>query len=107
MSKVKIITVNMIGDNHFRRILLRLIIGGFIIIGIIYAYLIISITFNILARRSLGNSSIAFKSNISQLEVTYFSNLSQINRAYATSNGFVNSKNNIFATRSSNYVAIR
>ncbi len=107
MSKVKTISIDIIGDNHIRLILLRIIIGGIVIVGTVYAYFILSITFNILARRSLESTIQTSKSNIAQLELTYFSDLDKINKNYALANGFVNARNNIFATRSTNYVAIR
>ncbi len=107
MSKVKTISADIIENNYFRRTLLKVIIGGFIIIAIIYAYFIGSITFNVLARRSLENTIQVSKSNIAQLELTYFSDLDKINKNYALANGFVDARNNIFAVRSTGYVAIR
>ncbi len=107
MSKIKSATINMIKNNYLRSTTFKILLGGLIVVGIIYAYYIISITFNIVARRSLENRAQLYSSSISQLELTYFSNLNKINKDYAVENGFVDSNNNIFAIRSNSYVAIR
>jgi hypothetical protein len=107
MSKVKTITTDIIENNYTRRMILKWLIIGFIILGIFYAYFIGSITFNVLARKSLENTALNLSSNISQLELTYLENLNEINKEYALTKGFVDAKNNIFAVRSLNQVALR
>ena len=107
MSKVKAITANIFENNYTRRILLRVLIGGLVFLFIIYTYFISSITFNVLARKSIQNEVQNLNNSISQLELTYLANLSEVNKEYAISKGFVDAHNNIFATRSTNQVAIR
>ena len=107
MTKVKTITTDIIENNYARKAVLKWLIVGFIILGIFYAYFIGSITFNILARKSLENTILGLNSNISQLELTYLSKLNEINKDYAKEKGFVDVKSNIFATRSFNQVALR
>ncbi len=107
MSKVQSITNNIISSNYIRSVICKVLIGSLILVGVAYVYFIGSITFNVLARRSLENKIGMYNSNISKLELTYFSNLSKINKDYAISKGYVDSKHNIFAIRSKGYVAIR
>lgn len=107
MSKIKTITTNIIEDNQNRNLLFKVLIAGLITLSIMYVYFIGSITFNVLARKSLENTVRTLNSNISQLELAYLNNLNEIDKDYATSKGFIDARNNIFATRSINHVAIR
>jgi len=108
MKKVKQVTTNIIEDNHARHTILKILVGGLFLLGIVYAYFVISITFNILARKSLESNVQSYSSDIGQLELSYFSGIDKISKNYALANGFVEAHNSIFATRSDNsYVAIR
>jgi len=107
MSKVKTITANIIENNYSRSLLFKILVVGLITLSIMYVYFIGSITFNVLARKSLENTVRTLSTNISQLELTYLNNLNEIDKNYAIAKGFVDAHNNIFATRSVNYVAIR
>lgn len=107
MSTVKAITANIIENNYTRRTLLKVLILALVTLFIVYMYFIGSITFNVLARKSLENKVESLSSSISQLELTYLDNLSDIDKEYAESKGFVDAQNNIFAVRSINHVAIR
>lgn len=107
MSTVKAITVDIIENNYTRRILFKVLIGALFTLFIVYMYFIGSITFNVLARKSFENKVQSLSSNISQLELIYLDNLSEVDKDYATSKGFVDVQNNIFAIRSINHVAIR
>ena len=107
MSKVKTITTNIMENNYARRTLLKWLIIGLAVLSMMYIYFIGSITFNVLARKSLENTVVSLNNNISQLELTYLTNLNEINKDYATTKGFVDVKNNLFATRSISQVALR
>ncbi len=107
MTKVKSITNNIIKNNHTRAIIFKALIFSLILLAIAYVYIILSITFNVIARKSLENRIQIFSSNISKLELTYLSGMNKIDKNYVTSNGFVDISNNIFAIRSTNSVAIR
>lgn len=107
MSKVKAMTINMMEDNYKRRTLFRILLALAIMLSILYMYFIGSITFNILARKSLENTARTLGQNVSQLELTYLANSSRIDRGYALSIGFVDAKDSIFATRTVSHVAIR
>ncbi len=108
MSKAKAITTNLIENTNIQRIIFRVLISGIIILSIVYVYLIGSITFNILARKSLENTVHILGNNVSNLELTYFNNTNKIDKNYALALGFVDIHTNIFATRTySTSVAIR
>jgi len=107
MSKVKTITVDIIENNYTRKILFKGLVLSLAVLGILYVYFIGSITFNVLARKSLENNIRVLSSNISQLELVYLNNLNQIDKDYSLEKGFVDAKNNIFAIRPINRVAIR
>ncbi len=107
MTKVKTITIDIMGNNHLRKVIFKSLLAGLVILGIMYVYFIGSITFNVLARKSLLNTVRTLSTNISQLELTYLNNLNEIDKDYASTKGFVDAKNNIFATRFISQVAIR
>ena len=107
MSKVKAITSTITDNSYIQRIIFRVLVGSLIALSIVYMYLIGSITFNVLARKTLEGTARTLGSNISNLELTYLDNANKINKDYALSKGFVDINNNIFATRGPARVAIR
>lgn len=107
MTKAKEITNNIKENISTQKILFRALISGSILLFSVYIYLIGSITFNVIARKSLENSVAALSSSVNQLDLTYMNNMNQINKDYALANGFVEVHQNIFASRDINHVAIR
>ncbi len=107
MSKTKAITNEIILNTSIQRILFRILVGALIALSVIYVYMIGSITFNVVARKSLENTSRILGSNISELELTYLNSMNEVNKNKALSLGFVDTKSNIFATRFITNVAIR
>jgi hypothetical protein len=107
MTKAKEITNNIKENISTQKILFRALITGSILLFSVYIYLIGSITFNVIARKSLENSVAALSSSVNQLDLTYMNNRNQINKDYALANGFVEVHQNIFASRDINHVAIR
>lgn len=107
MSKTKAIAKDIAQNTSTQRIIFKILSISLLSLSVIYVYVIGSITFNVIARKSLENTQQALGSNISSLELTYLSNMNEINKTRATTLGFVDSKSNIFATRSINQVAIR
>lgn len=82
-------------------------ISGSIILFAVYIYLIGSITFNVIARKSLENTISSLTNQVNQLELTYLNNINKIDKEYAQSKGFVDAHQSIFASRNINHVAIR
>ncbi|HAQ02751.1 TPA: hypothetical protein DEP30_03110 [Candidatus Nomurabacteria bacterium] len=107
MSKTKAIANEIVENSNTQRVILRILLGSLLSLSIVYIYMIGSITFNVVARKSLDRTAQILNSNISDLELTYLSNMNNINRTLATNNGFVDTKSNIFAKRSITSVAMR
>jgi hypothetical protein len=107
MSKTKVIANDIANDTHTQRIIFKILVGSILSLCLVYIYMIGSITFNVVARKSLEKTAIELGSNISQLELTYLSNMNDVNKDRATSLGFVDTKSNIFAVRTITHVAMR
>lgn len=107
MTKVKTITNNIVSDDYIRRTIFKFIIGALIALSLAYFYLIGSVTFNVLARKSLENTMLDIGSKVGNLELSYLSLSNGINQTFANSIGFVDSQNTIIVTRATDRVAIR
>lgn len=108
MSKTKAIANEIVENSSMRRVIFRVLLGSLLTLSVVYIYMIGSITFNVVARKSLDTTAKMLNSNISQLELTYLSEINNVNKAKATSLGFVDvGKSNIFATRTITHVAMR
>ena len=107
MSKAKAITVDIVQNHDTQRIIFRVLISGLVLLSLVYVYLIGSITFNILARKTLATTVRTLGTEMSSLELTYLTAANKIDKNYATSIGFVDVHDNIFATRDTTRVAIR
>ena len=107
MSKAKAITVNLIQNKYKISTIFRVLIGLLLALCLVYVYLIGSITFNVLARKSLESTARVLGSNISELELKYLAEANKIDKNYAKSLGFIDIKNNIYVTRLNDRVAIR
>jgi hypothetical protein len=107
MTKAKAITNDIAQNINTQKVLFRILIIGSVLLLAVYIYLITSITFNVIARKSLENTLTGLTGQVNQLELTYLSGISKTDKSYALSNGFVDAPQNIFATRDINHVAIR
>lgn len=107
MSKAKAITNELSHNMNTQRALFRVMIICLVVLFTAYAYLIGSITFNVIARKSLESTILSLNSEVNELEITYLDNVNQIDKDYALSKGFVEVHQNIFASRNINHVAIR
>lgn len=107
MSKTKAITREIVGNTYIQRFVFHFLTGTLTILSIFYVYMIGSITFDVVARKSLESTQRQIGSDISQLELTYLSNMNDINKLKASSLGFTDAKSNLFAIRPINHVAIR
>ena len=107
MTRAKAITNDISQNINTQKLLFRILITSLAILLAIYIYLIGSITFNVIARKSLETTVVSLTSHVNQLDITYLNNINGIDKTYALSKGFVDVHQNIFATRDTNYVAIR
>jgi hypothetical protein len=107
MQKAKEISENVLQNNYTQRMLFRILVVCIAVLSIFYCYFVGCTIFNVLARKSLESNSQTLVTKISQLEFEYLERTSEIDKNYAIQNGFVESKNSIFASRAINEVAIR
>lgn len=108
MSKTKAIQNKIVHNADTQRMVFRVLMSCILTLSVVYVYFIGSITFNVLARKSLELTQRNISSHISDLELAYLNSANKIDKDYALSLGFVNSNHNLFATRASNNsVAIR
>jgi len=107
MKNIQSIKENIVENADIRRTLFYSLICVFILLSAVYLYLISSITFNVLARKSLDVTVRTLENNINNLEILYLSDLNKIDKNYALKNGFVDVRENLFAIRNSTHVAIR
>ena len=107
MSNVKSITNTIIEDSSIQKTLFRSMVGILVLMSCAYVYLISSITFNVLSRRSLDVTVHNLENSISTSEIAYMQQLNKIDKNYALTNGFVEVANSSFAIRDSVRVAIR
>ena len=108
MSNAKAITNDIVKNTSTQRTIFRVLITSFVLLSLAYVYLIGSITFNVLARKSLDTTVHELSSRISDLELTDMHENDGIDKNYALSLGFVDVQKNIFATRDTSVrVALR
>jgi len=107
MTRAKAITTDIKENTNTQKTLFRVLFASSILLFVVYIYLIGSITFNVIARKSLENTLATLSGGVDQLELTYLNNVNKTDKNYALANGFVEVTNNIFASREVNHVAIR
>jgi len=107
MTKAIAITKDIQNNISTQKVLLRILLSLVAVLSFCYIYLIGSITFNIIARRSLEASVANLSSQVNQLDLVYLNKVNEIDKDYALANGFVENRNNIFVSKEINHVAIR
>lgn len=107
MSKAKAITNELSYNIGIQKTLFRIMIIAIVSLAVVYIYLIGSITFNVVARKTLEGTIVGLTSEVKELEIQYLSDINKIDKDYAMSKGFVDVHQNIFASRGDNQVAIR
>ena len=107
MTTAKTITYNIAQNIDTQKILFRIILMSLVALLTVYLYLIGSITFNVVARKSLENTVKSLSTNVNELDLAYLNGVNKIDKEYALSLGFVDTHQNIFASRSINRVAMR
>lgn len=98
---------NIIEDAHARKQIFRVLAGTLIALSLCYVYFIGSITFNVLARKSLEANLHEVGSHVSELELQYLALSNSIDASLGNSLGFVDAKGTLFATRTDTNVAMR
>jgi len=107
MTKAKAITTELSHNMNTQKMLFRIMIISLVVLFTAYVYLIGSITFNVIARKSLESTIANLTTEVNGLEISYLDGLNSIDKDYALSKGFVDVRQNIFASRNINHVAMR
>ena len=107
MTKAKAITNDIAQNINTQKILFRILVVSLSSLFVVYLYLIGSITFNVIAHKTLETKLSLLSSQVDQLDLTYLNNVNKIDKKYASSLGFVDIHQNIFASNNINHVAIR
>lgn len=108
MSKAKAITNELTENIKTQKFLFRILISGIMLLFVVYVYLIGSITFNVVARKSLETTISNLSEQVNKLDLAYLDEVNKIDKEYASSLGFVDAKNSIFVLRDNiNHVAVR
>lgn len=107
MTRAQAITKDISENINTQKVLFRVLLGTVIVLSVTYIYLIGSITFNIVARKSLENTIATMTSQVNKLDLTYLNKVNEIDKTYALANGFVEVRQNLFVSRDVNHVAIR
>ena len=101
MNKAKTITQTLSNDTSAQRTVFKFLVSSLVLLSSVYIYFIGSITFNVLARKSLENNMREVGSRVNNLELTYLSLSNSVDKNFALSSGFVDASAPIFATRAS------
>lgn len=107
MTKAKAITTELSHNMNTQKMLFRIMIISLVVLFTAYVYLIGSITFNVIARKSLESTIANLTTEVNELEISYLDGLNSLDKDYALSKGFVDVRQNIFASRNINHVAMR
>jgi len=107
MTKAKEITNDLVENIQTQKVLFKFLLAGSVIMFSMYIYLVGSITFNVIARKSLENNVVTLTREVNQLDSTYLNKVNSLDKDYALAQGFVESHLNLFAARTINTVAIR
>ncbi len=107
MTTAKAITTTFVHDQYVRRTVFRALMIALVVLSLAYVYFIGSITFNVLARKSLENTMRETGSRVSNLELSYMNLSNSLDKNFALAHGFVDAHNTLFATRTTARVAIR
>lgn len=107
MSKAKAITNDIVDNINTQKTILKVLVSCLVILFLVYVYFIGSITFNVLARKTLENTAKTLGNEVSDLEIAYLNKTNEINKDYVLSLGFVEAEPDIFVTKIASEVAIR
>ncbi|MBP6931288.1 MAG: hypothetical protein KBD48_00465 [Candidatus Pacebacteria bacterium] len=108
MNKAKEITQTLGTDMNMQRIVFRVLVSSLVLLAMVYIYFIGSITFNVIARKTLETNMHELGSRVSNLELSYLASSNSVDKNFALSVGFVDATSPIFATRSvASRVALR
>lgn len=94
-------------DIETRRKIFKILAGILIALFLLYIYFVGSITFNILARKSLRITAKEVGNTVSEVELKYITLSNSINSQFGKDIGFIDAKNTIFVSRTDSRIALR
>lgn len=100
-------TQNIANDGSLRRRIFRVLLSSIVVLSICYIYLIGSITFNVIARRSLETNANEINSRVGQLELQAIAIGNSIDVSFGKEHGYTEAKGTIFANKDTTTVALR
>jgi hypothetical protein len=100
-------TKNIANNGALRRRIFRVLLGSIVCLSLCYVYLIGSITFNVLARKSLEANVNEINSRVGQLELQSIALANNIDISFGKERGFTEAQGTIFANKDTTTVALR
>lgn len=101
MNKTKKLAKNIVEDYEARKRIFRGLLCSFGTLFLVYIYLIGSITFNVLSRKSLESEIRDLNSKVGELELASLNLVNDIDIERGIAMGFVRSENVIFVPNTS------
>ena len=92
--------VNIVNNDNLEKRILNILLYSFGILAFLYILILGNMTFNIVARQSLGIHERALSNEVGDLEVQYLSLSNKVDLAMSSSMGFKEAKT-LYATRRS------
>jgi hypothetical protein len=84
--------VNIVNNNNLEKRILNIILYSFGILALLYVIILGNMTFNIVARQSLGIHTRALSNEVGDLELKYLSMSNKIDLAVSSEMGFKEAK---------------
>lgn len=95
----KKITQNIVNDEALRRRIFRVLCGSLLFLSLCYVYLVGSITFNIIARKTLESNINELNSEVGQLELQSIQLVNNIDVSFGKSMGYVEARDTLFVNK--------
>lgn len=93
------ITQNIANNGALRRRIFRVLCGSILFLSICYVYFIGSITFNIIARKTLETNINELNSHVGQLELESIQLVNNIDVSFGKSIGYVEANGTLFVNK--------
>ncbi len=100
-------TQNIAHDILLRRKIFKILTLSFVTLSMFYVYLIGSITFNVMARKSLEANSVTLSSRVGTMELEFISLTNSIDSSFGKEHGYTEAQGTIFVKKGGAPVALR
>ncbi len=89
----------VLNRNDLNRRIFFMMLSLFLLVGGLYVYFLGNIVFSVLERKTVETEIKALAQNVNELEIAYLAKDNNINLALATSLGFTEAREALFASR--------